>query len=76
MGRTLNKQLLLPALFLTFIIVLPQLLFAVQDDIGSAGCGNLVSLTTTNTLEMYIKGVTDATNFTFDCLAMRIVRIN
>jgi|26BtaG_2_1085354.scaffolds.fasta_scaffold10990_3 hypothetical protein len=50
--------------------------FAIQDDIGSSSGGNLVSLTATNTIEMYIKGVTDATNFTFDCLTVRIVRIN
>jgi len=50
--------------------------FAVANDIGSFSSGNLVSLTGTNILEFYIKGTTDATNFTFNCLTMRMVRIN
>ena len=50
--------------------------FAGANDIGSAGSCNLVSLTATNTIEIYVKGVTDASNFTFDCITMRIIRIN
>ena len=50
--------------------------FAVANDLGRLGGGNLVSLTSGNILEVYIKGDTDATNFTFDCITMRIIRIN
>ena len=50
--------------------------FAVNGDTGSFSGGNHCSLTATNTIEFYIKGEDDNTNFTIDCLAMRIVRIN
>ena len=50
--------------------------FAVNGDTGSFSGGNHCTLMATNTLEIYIKGETDNTNFTIDCIAMRIRRIN
>jgi len=45
-------------------------------DIGSFSGHCIVSLTLGNTLEMYIKGITDTTNFTFENLTMSLIKVN
>ena len=49
--------------------------FAVNGDVGSFSGGGLVSLTISKTLELWVKGTTDATNLTVDDCSFYIKRV-
>lgn len=45
------------------------------NDVGQASGGGLVSLTVNKTLELWVKGITDATNITFETVQFSIQRV-
>lgn len=50
--------------------------FAIQNDIGSFGQPGMAALTKDNTIELWVKGVTDASNFLFEAAHLMIKRLN
>ena len=63
----------------TLATILPQIhahrKFAVGGDIGSFSGGGLASLTISKTLELWVKGTTDATNLTVDDCSFYMKRV-
>ena len=49
--------------------------FAISGDVGSVAGGGLASLTAGNTLEMFVKGLTDDTNITIEGASVSINRV-